>query len=140
MHACSAFIHNLVSVMSLIISAGGIDTRIRDLKISSTEERELGFDRDFFKGDNLIRYPILETYEPDQLYRRSLVLQRSVDHIHSNLCLSNHIKQDICLAFQTGGCLLLHESSAESSCRSFLRNFHSAISNHLSIAISMSPK
>ena len=29
--------------------------------------------------------------------------------------LSNHIKQDIFLAFQTGGCLLLNESSAESS-------------------------
>ena len=29
--------------------------------------------------------------------------------------LSNHIKQDIFLAFQTVGCLLLHESSAGSS-------------------------
>ena len=52
--------------------------------------------------------------------------------------LSNHIKQDIFLAFQTCGCLLLHESSAES--RSFLRYFHSAISNHLSITISISPE
>ena len=53
--------------------------------------------------------------------------------------LSDHIKQDIFLAFQTGGCLLLHESSAESSSsRSFLCFFHSAISNHLSILISMS--
>ena len=58
------------------VSAGGIDTRIRDLKIISTEERELGFDRDFFKGDNLIRFPILETFKPEQLYRRSQVLQR----------------------------------------------------------------
>ena len=33
--------------------------------------------------------------------------------------LNNHIKQDIFLAFQTGGCLLLHGSSAESSCESF---------------------
>ena len=32
----------------------------------------------------------------------------------------------------TGGCLLLHESSAESSCMSFLHYFHAAISNHLS--------
>ena len=46
---------------------------------------------------------------------------------------SNHIKQDILLAFQTGGYLLLHESSAESSCMSFLHYFHSAISNHLPI-------
>ena len=29
--------------------------------------------------------------------------------------LSNHMKHDICLAFQTSGCLLLHESSAESN-------------------------
>ena len=40
--------------------------------------------------------------------------------------LSDHIQQDIVLAFQTGGCILLHGSST-------------AISNHLSIAISMSP-
>ena len=32
------------------------------------------------------------------------------------------------------------ESSAKSSCRSFLRFFHSAIRNHLSIVISMSPE
>ena len=54
--------------------------------------------------------------------------------------LSDHIKQDIFLAFQTGGCLLLHESSAESSYMSFLHYFHSAINNHLSIAMSMSPE
>ena len=30
--------------------------------------------------------------------------------------LSDHIKQDIDLAFLTGGCLLLYKSSAESSC------------------------
>ena len=29
--------------------------------------------------------------------------------------LSDHIKQEIFLAFQTDGCLLLHESKAESS-------------------------
>ena len=69
-------IYHNSSQLPFCVAAGGIDTRIRDLKISSTEERELGFDRDFFKGDNLIRYPILEPYNPDQLYRRSLVLQR----------------------------------------------------------------
>ena len=53
--------------------------------------------------------------------------------------LSDHIKQDIFLAFQIGGCLFVHESSAESSCRSFLHYFYAQISNHLSIAISMSP-
>ena len=49
--------------------------------------------------------------------------------------LSKHIQQHIFLAFEKGGCLLLHESSAESS-----HYFHSAISNHLLIAISMSPE
>ena len=53
--------------------------------------------------------------------------------------LSDQIKQEIFLVFQTDGCLLLYESSAESSCMSFLHYFHSAISNHLSITISMSP-
>lgn len=56
--------------------AGGIDTRLRDLRIMSTEERTPGLHRDFFKGDNLIRYPILETYSAEELYRRSQVLQR----------------------------------------------------------------
>ena len=53
---------------------------------------------------------------------------------------SDHIKQDLFWGFQTGGCLLLHESSAESSCMSFLYFFHSAISNHLSILMSVSPE
>ena len=38
-----------------------------------------------------------------------------------------HIQQNIFLFFQTAGSLLLHESSAETSCMSFLRYFHSAI-------------
>ena len=52
--------------------------------------------------------------------------------------LSDHIKQAMFWAFQTGDCLLLNESSAERYCgRTFLRYFHSAISNHLSISMSM---
>ena len=58
---------------------------------------------------------------------------------YSNM-FNDHIKQDIFLAFQTSGYLLLHESSAESSPMNFLQYFHSAISNHLSIAMSMSPE
>ena len=54
-------------------------------------------------------------------------------NITVKLVLSDHMKQDIFLAFQTGGCLLMHKSIAE-------RSFHLAISNHLSIAISMSPE
>ena len=52
--------------------------------------------------------------------------------------LSNHMKQDLFLTFQADGCLLLDESSAESSC--FLLYFQSAINNHMSVAISMSPE
>ena len=59
---------------------------------------------------------------------------------YSKTCVKRPDKNKTSLAFQTGGCLLLHESSAESSCTSFLHYFHSAISNHPSIAISMSPK
>ena len=64
-----------------------------------------------------------------------------IDACTVNLVLSDHIQQDIFLAFHAGGCLLLHESSAESSAAEALCNyFHSAISNQLSIAISMSPE
>ena len=45
--------------------------------------------------------------------------------------LSDHIQQNICLTFQTGGCLMLHESIAESLGMRL---------NHLSIAMSMSPE
>ena len=54
--------------------------------------------------------------------------------------LSDHIKQDKFLPFQTGGCLLLYKSSAESSSMSFLHSFHSVISSHLSIVISILPE
>ncbi|XP_045157953.2 E3 ubiquitin-protein ligase HECTD3-like isoform X2 [Mercenaria mercenaria] len=63
----------------------GIDTRIRDLKIVSTEERTLGFDRDFFKGENLCRFPILETYKAEELYYRSQMLQRFLEIVDSVL-------------------------------------------------------
>ncbi|XP_033737246.1 E3 ubiquitin-protein ligase HECTD3-like [Pecten maximus] len=66
----------IIMILIKECKAGGIDTRIRGIKISSSEGRYLGFDRDFFKGENLVRYPKLEPYPPDQLYRRSLLLQR----------------------------------------------------------------
>ena len=74
-----------------------------------------------------------------------LLLQEQSDQV-CNVChcvytiklvLSEHIKQDIFLAFQAGGCLLLHESSAESSCGTFIQQY---LSSHLSIGISMSPE
>ena len=69
-----------------------------------------------------------------------IISVQSVYCRYSQTCVKRPHKTSIILAFQTGGCLLLHESSAESSCMSFLHYFHSAISNHLSIANSMSPE
>ena len=45
-------------------------------------------------------------------------------HIIVKPVFSNHIKQDIFLAYQTGGCLLLHESSAQSSTLLSFSNVH----------------
>ncbi|XP_046562104.1 E3 ubiquitin-protein ligase HECTD3-like [Haliotis rubra] len=64
---------------------GGIDTRIRSIKLVSTEERSLGFDRDFFGRENLVRFPLLDSYNPDQLYRRSICLQRFITILDSVL-------------------------------------------------------
>ena len=47
------------------------------------------------------------------------------------LVLSDHLKQDIFLAFRTDCCLLFH---------GIMHYFHSAISHHLSKAISKSPE
>ena len=58
--------------------AGGIDTRIREIKIQASEARYLGFDLEVFKKDNLVRFPKLEPYSPDQLYRRAIIVQRYV--------------------------------------------------------------
>ena len=50
--------------------------------------------------------------------------------------LSDHIKQDIFLAYQAGSCVLLYESSAEA--RAFLYYFRSAISDQMSTMVSWS--
>lgn len=65
--------------------SGGIDTRIREIKITSSEGRYMGFDLDVFKKDNLVRFPKLESYSPEQLYRRSIVLQRFISVLDSVL-------------------------------------------------------
>ena len=54
---------------------------------------------------------------------------------YSQTCVKRPYKIRRILAFEAGGCLLLHDSGAESSCMSFLHYCHAAISNHLSIAI-----
>ncbi|XP_067937945.1 E3 ubiquitin-protein ligase HECTD3-like [Watersipora subatra] len=57
----------------------GIDTRIHGLKISSTREVEVGLSVDAFaQRDKLCRYPVLEAYNKEILYRRAQSLQRLV--------------------------------------------------------------
>ena len=92
--------------------------------------------KDFFGlgGSGVAIYSMLVATGGGFLGFRFCLMKKDVNTVKP--VLSDHIIQDIFLAFQTGGCLLLHESSAE-SCRSFLHYFHSATSNHLSIGISM---
>ncbi|KAK7484074.1 hypothetical protein BaRGS_00024686 [Batillaria attramentaria] len=69
----------------ILVQAGGIDTRIRGIKLQSTEERSLGFDCDFFSKDKLVRFPMLEPFSPEVLYRRAIILQRFVNIMDSVL-------------------------------------------------------
>ncbi|XP_053503338.1 E3 ubiquitin-protein ligase HECTD3 isoform X2 [Ictalurus furcatus] len=64
---------------------GGIDVRIRGLKIKSSCERDLGLNADLFKSPNLVRYPRLEGTPPDILYRRTLVILRFITVLDSLL-------------------------------------------------------
>lgn len=77
--------YTMITIKIKDCKSGGIDTRIRDLRIVSTEERTLGFDRDFFRPENLCRFPMLETYTADELYCRSQVLQRFIQIVDSVL-------------------------------------------------------
>ncbi|MBN3272630.1 HECD3 ligase, partial [Polyodon spathula] len=57
---------------------GGIDVRIRGIKIKSSSERDPGLNADMFKSPNLVRYPRLEGIDWEVLYRRALVIQRLI--------------------------------------------------------------
>lgn len=63
----------------MIFPDDGIDTRIHNIKIKSSKERDLGLNRDLFKPESLVRYPKLEGFEPDVLYRRALLLHRYLE-------------------------------------------------------------
>ncbi|XP_074642491.1 E3 ubiquitin-protein ligase HECTD3-like [Tubulanus polymorphus] len=63
----------------------GIDVRLHGIKIKSTKERDLGLSVDVFIPSQLIRYPKLESFEPEVLYRRALLLQRIVTLLDSVL-------------------------------------------------------
>uniref|UniRef100_A0AAR2LZL0 HECT domain-containing protein n=1 Tax=Pygocentrus nattereri TaxID=42514 RepID=A0AAR2LZL0_PYGNA len=64
---------------------GGIDVRIRGLKIKSSCERDLGLNADVFQSPHLVRYPRLEGTPPDVLYRRALVILRFISLLDSLL-------------------------------------------------------
>ncbi|KAI5610538.1 E3 ubiquitin-protein ligase HECTD3 isoform X1, partial [Silurus asotus] len=64
---------------------GGIDVRIRGLKIKSSCERDLGLNADVFKSPNLVRFPRLEGTPPDVLYRRTLLILRFITVLDSLL-------------------------------------------------------
>ncbi len=64
--------HSLV----LLFTDDGIDTRIHSIKIKSSKGKELGLNKDFFTSENLVRFPKLECFDPEILYRRSILLQR----------------------------------------------------------------
>jgi hypothetical protein len=58
---------------------GGIDTRIRGIKIVSSLEKEMGFCRDLLTvKETLAEFPLLEGFDVDFLYRKAIVTQRSV--------------------------------------------------------------
>lgn len=56
----------------------GIDTRIRSINLNCLEERSVGFDQDSFAGENLVRFPQLQSFSKEIIYRRSIILQRFI--------------------------------------------------------------
>ncbi|CAL1547476.1 unnamed protein product [Lymnaea stagnalis] len=68
----------IVTVRIKSCKSHGIDTRIRGIKLNCLEERSLGFDQEFFSGERLVRYPLLQSFSPAVNYRRSVVLQRFI--------------------------------------------------------------
>lgn len=63
----------------------GIDTRIHGIKIKSSKERDLGISCDLFVKKNLVRYPLLDGFDQDVLYRRAIVLHRLLQLVDSIL-------------------------------------------------------
>ena len=56
----------------------GIDTRVHAVKLTTLQENDFGLSHDKFKAECLVRYPKLENFGCDVLYRRALLLQRYV--------------------------------------------------------------
>ena len=65
---------------------GGIDARIRGIKIVSLKEKEMGLNRDILENkDMLMRYPKLEEFTTNVIYQKALVLQRSIGYHFRNI-------------------------------------------------------
>jgi E3 ubiquitin-protein ligase HECTD3 len=65
---------------------GGIDARVHGIKVKSSKEKEMGLNRDLLENkDVLIRYPRLEEFDVDVLYRKALVLLRLMKLVDSVL-------------------------------------------------------
>lgn len=81
----------------------GIDTRIHGIKIRSMKEKDLGLSRDLFIQANLIRFPLLQGFALDELYRRALLLKRRVTRLSLLFDFNRFENSYICnieLAFQ----------------------------------------
>jgi len=63
----------------------GIDTRLHGIKIKSSRERDAALNCDNFTSENLVRYPLIESFDRNFLYRRALVLQRFITLVDSVL-------------------------------------------------------
>ncbi|XP_059151600.1 E3 ubiquitin-protein ligase HECTD3-like [Physella acuta] len=70
--------YTIITVRIKSCKSHGIDTRIRGIKLNCLEERSLGFDQEFFSGERLVRFPLLQSFSPTVNYRRSVVLQRFI--------------------------------------------------------------
>ncbi|RUS83014.1 hypothetical protein EGW08_009202 [Elysia chlorotica] len=70
--------YSIVTIRIKSCKSHGIDTRIRSINLNCLEERSLGFDQDFFKEEHLVRYPQLQSFSREIIYRRSIVLQRFI--------------------------------------------------------------
>ncbi|KAJ1169518.1 hypothetical protein NDU88_001411 [Pleurodeles waltl] len=109
---------------------GGIDVRIRGIKIKSSQEQDLGLSADMFQPVDLVRYPRLEGTDPEILYRRAIVLQRFVkmqdrvlhhlvpawDHTMGTFSQLKFIKQFLLLSKRRGPLINQCLKESESSC------------------------
>lgn len=73
----SSFFWILLSTDCYVCYKGhGIDTKVHGLKIKSDKDGDVGVNRDLFIKSNLVRFPKLESFDQEVLYRRALLLGR----------------------------------------------------------------